>query len=75
MYDGTTLTWSAIGSTTTISNIGEAGAPVYLAVGTEVTTSDTSTGRWSGSVMNNLDQDLNKFSNPIRRPQPCAPHQ
>jgi hypothetical protein len=61
-YDGTTLTWSAIGSTTTtsaIANIGETGAPVYLADGTEVTTSDTSTGLWSGSLMNNLDQDLN----------------
>jgi hypothetical protein len=54
-YNGTTLTFSAIATTTStsaITNIGETGAPIYLVDGTQVAASDTSSGLWSGSLMN-----------------------
>lgn len=60
MYGGTVLTWKAIASTNTvsaISNIGSFGVPVYLASGTRVTSSDTLTGLWSGS----LQAPINEF--------------
>jgi len=61
-YYGTTLTWSAIasaGDESAIPNIGETGAPIYLASGTLVTPTDNSSGLWSGNLTNPLDQDLN----------------
>ena len=64
VYDGTTLTFSAIGSTLTtsaIANIGETGAPVYLTNGTEVASSDTASGWWAGgqhAILHAIDTDL-----------------
>ncbi len=60
-YDGSVVTWHAIGSTSSesaINNIGQTLTPVYLADGTLVTTSTTSTGLWSGSLLNPIDEDL-----------------
>ncbi len=64
VYDGTTLTFKAIGLTLTtsaVANIGETGAPVYLANGTEVASSDTASGWWSGgthALLHAIDTDL-----------------
>lgn len=64
IYDGTILTWSAIASTSSISainNIGVTGAPVYLANGTLIATSDSTSsgGLWSGTLQNPIEADLN----------------
>jgi hypothetical protein len=61
VYNTTALTWSAIGSTyeiSAISNIGSFGVPVYLASGTLITPSDTSSGLWSGSPLAPINQFL-----------------
>jgi len=50
-----------IGSTSSINaidNVGQTASPVYLANGTPVTTSTTSSGLWSGSLLNPIDEDL-----------------
>ncbi len=55
------VTWDAIGSTASasaINNVGQFAFPVYLADGTLVTTSTTSTGLWSGSLQKPIDEDL-----------------
>jgi hypothetical protein len=61
-YNGSAVTWSAIASTTTesaIDNIGQAPITgVYLANGTLITTSTTTSGLWSGSIINPIDLDL-----------------
>ncbi len=60
-YNGVNLTWSAIASTAStdaINNVGVSGTPVYLASGTLVTSSDSSSGLWSGSLNSPIDQDL-----------------
>ncbi len=60
-YNGVTLTWKAIASTpyvAAITNIGTYGVPVYLASGTQVTSSDNASGLWSGSLTNSISQDL-----------------
>jgi PEP-CTERM motif len=61
-YNGALITWSAIASTTAVSaidNIGQAPITgVYLANGTLVTTSTTTSGLWSGSLLNPIDMDL-----------------
>jgi hypothetical protein len=60
-YDGSVVTWYAIGSTSSVNaidNIGQSAAPVYLADGTLITSSTTSTGLWSGSLLNPIDRDL-----------------
>ncbi len=62
-YNGTPLTFSAIGSTqavNAITNIGQTGAPVYLTNGTEVARSDTASvgGLWSGSLIHPISLDL-----------------
>jgi hypothetical protein len=60
-YNGVAITWFAIASTAStdaITNVGVSGAPVYLASGTLVTNSDSSSGLWSGSLDNPIDQDL-----------------
>ncbi len=60
-YDGSAVNWVAIGSTSSVSainNVGQTATPVYLADGTLVTTSTTSTGLWSGSLLNPIDEDL-----------------
>jgi hypothetical protein len=64
VYDGTTLSFRAIGSTestSAITNIGETGASVYLANGTEVATSDDSNGWWKNApfrLIHVIDHDL-----------------
>ena len=60
-YDGATVTWLAIGSTSVvdaIDHIGQTNTPVYLVDGTEVTTSTTPSGLWSGTIMNPIDEDI-----------------
>ena len=60
-YNGVTLTWTAIASTpyvAAITIIGTYGVPVYLASGTQVTSSDNASGLWSGSLTNSISQDL-----------------
>ncbi len=60
-YAGSVVTWEAIGSTVSesaINNVGQTATPVYLADGTLVTTSTTSSGLWSGSILNPIDEDL-----------------
>jgi hypothetical protein len=53
-YNGSVVTWDAIASTATVNaidNVGQTPTPVYLADGTLVTTSTTSSGLWSGSLL------------------------
>jgi hypothetical protein len=60
-YGGAVVNWLAIGSTSStsaINNVGQTTTPVYLADGTLVTTSTTSSGLWSGSLLNPIDEDL-----------------
>jgi hypothetical protein len=60
-YEGSVVNWVAIGSTSSasaINNVGQTQTPVYLAYGTLVTTSTTSTGLWSGSILHPIDEDL-----------------
>jgi hypothetical protein len=60
-YNGSVVTWSVIGSTravNAIDNVGQSATPVYLADGTLITTSTTSSGLWSGSILNPIDEDL-----------------
>jgi hypothetical protein len=60
-YNGSVVTWDAIGSTSrvnAIDNVGQTNTPVYMADGTLVTSSTTSTGLWSGSLQNPIDEDL-----------------
>jgi hypothetical protein len=60
-YNGSIVSWVAIGSTSSVNaidNVGQSASPVYLADGTLVTSSTTSTGLWSGSLQNPIDEDL-----------------
>ena len=61
-YNGQTIHWSAIGSTDAIdakAHIGATNAAVYMANGTEVAVSDSSTGLWSGGdLLAQPTQDL-----------------
>lgn len=60
-YDGSVVSWSAIGSTSSVNavdNVGQSDAPVYLADGTFITSSTTTAGMWSGSLQNPIDEDL-----------------
>ena len=64
-YNGSVVTWVAIASTPTVNavdNVGQSLAPVYLSNGTEVTTSTTSSGLWSGTLLNPIGFDLNGMS-------------
>jgi PEP-CTERM motif len=62
-YNGTTITWQAIGSTATVNavaHIGSSTGGVFLASGTEVATSTTAGvgGLWSGTLLHAINQDL-----------------
>jgi PEP-CTERM motif len=60
-YNGSVVSWVAIGSTSTVNaidNVGQSMDPVYLADGTLVTTSTTGSGLWSGNLLHAVDQDL-----------------
>lgn len=63
-YNGSVVTWAAIGSTATVNAIDNVGqAPisgVYLADGTLVTPNTTSSGLWSGSLQHPIDRDLSQ---------------
>jgi hypothetical protein len=57
-YDGVTVTWSAIASTTSVSassNIGSIDTPIYLSNGTLVS---AASDLWSGSLYNPINTDL-----------------
>src|SRR5262249_43326227 len=54
--------WLAIGSTATanaIDHIGKTDTPVYLVDGIEVATDTKSTGLWSGSLLNPINEHIN----------------
>jgi hypothetical protein len=60
-YDGQSVAFDAIGSTAAvdaIDNIGVTGAPVYLVDGTLVTSTDSTSGLWSGALGHLIDEDL-----------------
>ena len=61
-YNGSTITWSALASTSTIdakTNIGSYNDKVYMADGTLVTNSDTAAGLWSGALqIFTIDENL-----------------
>jgi hypothetical protein len=60
-YDGVAVTFAAIVSTSSVNaidNVGQTQTPVFLADGTLVTTSTTSSGLWSGSLLHPIDEDL-----------------
>ena len=67
-YNGSVVSWVAIASTATVNAIDNVGqAPisgVYLADGTLVTTSTTSSGLWSGSLYSAIDEDLTGPNSP-----------
>ena len=61
-YNGQTVQWLAIASvgfTDAIDHIGQTNTPVYLANGTQVTTSTTASGLWSGTLESPIFIDLN----------------
>jgi hypothetical protein len=67
-YNGTTVTWQAIVSTSTVNaidHIGQTTTPVYLSDGTLVTSSTTSAGLWSGTLTHSVDEDLTKSIPPV----------
>jgi hypothetical protein len=60
-YNGSVVSWVAIGSTPTVNaidNVGQTPTRVYLAGGTLVTTDTTSTGLWSGLLLHAISGDL-----------------
>jgi hypothetical protein len=63
-YNGVTISWQAIGSTATVNAIthitGPTNDPVYLANGSEVATSTTTStqGLWSGALLHAINTDL-----------------
>ena len=53
-YNGSVISWQAIGSTASVSainHIGTTGDAVYLADGTKIASSDGTSGLWSGSLL------------------------
>ena len=53
-YNGSVISWQAIGSTTAVSainHIGTTGDAVYLVDGTKIASSDDTSGLWSGSLL------------------------
>ncbi len=72
-YNGSAVTFVAIGSTSTVNaidNVGQSAAPVYLADGTLVTSSTTTTGMWSGSLLNPINEQSPAHQGKIL---PCTP--
>jgi hypothetical protein len=66
-YNGSVVHWSVIGSTSSVNaidNVGQTATPVYLADGTLVTTSTTSSGLWSGSILHPINEDLSGALHP-----------
>lgn len=64
-YDGSVISWQAIGSTATVNaidHIGVTGSAVYLVDGTMVASSDGTSGLWSGSLLNAPNEFLDGTS-------------
>jgi len=65
-YNNTVVSWVAIASTASVNAIDNVGQDpihgVYLADGTLVTSSTTTSGMWSGSLNNPIDRDLSNNS-------------
>ena len=64
-YNGSTISWQAVGSTSSvnaITHIGTTGDAVYLADGTKIASSDGLSGLWSGSLLNAPNEYLNGTS-------------
>jgi hypothetical protein len=60
-YDGVTVTWQAIGTTPSVAaidHIGQPQTPITLVDDTEVTTSTTSTGLWSGLLHHSINEGI-----------------
>ena len=62
-YNGNTITWKAIGSTSSVSaidHIGVTNAPVYLVEGTKVANADNTSvgGLWSGTLFSPIHLDI-----------------
>jgi hypothetical protein len=60
-YNGVTVNWLAIGSTSTVNaidHIGTTNTPVFLADGTLVTQSTLPSGLWSGTLIHAIDEDI-----------------
>jgi hypothetical protein len=62
-YNGVTVNWQAIGSTSSVNAIdhitGPSDDPVYLVTGPEVAANTTTTGLWSGTIMAPISIDIN----------------
>ncbi len=66
-YNGVVVNWLAIGSTDSvdaIDHVGQAITPVYLSDGTLVTTTTTTAGLWSGTLLHQINLDL--AGNPVQ---------
>jgi hypothetical protein len=61
-YDGQSVSWDAIASTSSVNAIDNIGqvpiAGVYLADGTLITSSTSSSGLWSGHLLHAINEDL-----------------
>ncbi len=58
-YNGATITWQAIGSTSSVNaidHIGVTGDAVYLVDGTEVASTDSTSGLWSGALLHAINE-------------------
>ena len=67
-YNGNSITWTAIVSTSTVNAIDHIGdsttssIPVYLVDGTKVTASDNTSGLWSGTLLHSISEDIQGVS-------------
>ncbi len=58
-YNGATITWQAIGSTSSVNaidHIGVTGDAVYLPDGTLVASTDSTSGLWSGNILHSINE-------------------
>ena len=65
-YNGTLITWKAIGSTSSVSainHIGVTGYAVYDVNGNQIATDDTTSGLWSGSILQNINTHIDGSTN------------
>ncbi len=65
-YNGTLISWQAIGSTSSVSainHIGVTGDAVYDVNGNQIATDDTTSGLWSGSILQNISTQIDGSTN------------